>query len=70
MPKHNLTLGYVPESELSKALFTVSALVANDVIQKAKQHKTLIIIADEHGNIQRLHPESFETAFLKKESHP
>ena len=70
MPKHNLTLGYVPESELSKALFAVSALVANDVIQKAKQHKTLIIVADKHGNIQRLHPESFETAFLKKESHP
>lgn len=50
----------LPESELLKALFRVNALVTQAVIQKAKQHKTLIIVADEHGNIQRLHPESFE----------
>ena len=59
----------LPESELLKALFSVNALVTQDVIQKAKQHKTLIIVADEHGNIQRLHPESFETPSQKQVKH-
>lgn len=59
----------LPESELLKALFSVNSLVTQDVIQKAKQHKTLIIVADEHGNIQRLHPESFETPSQKQVKH-
>jgi hypothetical protein len=63
MPKNNLTPNNIPESDLSQALFAVSALVAYDVIQKAKQYNTLILIMDEHGNIQRLHPESFESSF-------
>ena len=61
MSNQKLTLGSIPESDLSKALFSVSALVAKEVIQKAKQYNTLILIMDEHGNIQRVRPESFET---------
>lgn len=63
MPKNNLTPNNIPESDLSQALFAVSALVAYDVIQKAKQFNTLLLITDNYGNTQRLLPESFESSF-------
>jgi hypothetical protein len=53
------------ESDLIQALFAVSALVANDVIQKAKQYNTLLLITDEDGNIQRLDPKVFELEHKK-----
>lgn len=62
MSETNLNLDFV-ESDLIQALFAVSALVAGDVIQKAKQHNTLLLVTDKEGNIQRLAPDYFDNQY-------
>jgi hypothetical protein len=56
------------ESDVLKAFLAVRALVIQDVIQKAKQYDTYILLADEHGNTQRVTPHDFEASGLSNAS--
>jgi hypothetical protein len=64
MPEEEINLDLV-EFDLIQALFAVSALVADDVVQRAKRYNTLLLISDKDGNIQRVDPHVFEREHKK-----
>ena len=54
-------LAIQPEStRVFEAFIKVSADVVEDVLQRARQYHTLIVIADQAGQVLTLDPETFQ----------
>jgi hypothetical protein len=50
----------IEPSRMVDALISITPLVMQDVIQKARQYHTTILVADASGQLQELLPDSLE----------